>query len=102
MKRNKLDQIFLIGIFVIAILGMVSDAIYWRGVSEGGFPVFSCTSIFASYLLLVGLLIYKSSKNIQEKLEYVKWSMFILLPFLHLFIIVIIMLIVALFINLLI
>ena len=99
MKKNKLDRIFLIGITVVAISGMIADAIYWRGVSEGGFPVFSCTIIFVSYALLIGLLIYNSSKGNQEKLQYVKWPMLIGLPFLHLFIIVIIMLIVALIIN---
>ena len=70
MKRNKLhkiDSIFLIGIFIIAILGMVTDAIYWNDISEGGFPVFCCASVLISYALLIILLIYRYLKLPQNK-----------------------------------
>lgn len=84
-KMHKIDKIFIIGIGIIAILGALIDAFYWKDVEYGGFPVFSCVSIFASYALWIILLIYSSLKykEKQDKPQYVKWFMYFLLPFLH-------------------
>ena len=99
---HKLDLIFLVGIVVIGILGVLIDGFYWKDVEYGGFPVFSCMSIFASYTLWIILLIYSSIKykEKQDKPKYVKWFMYFLLPFLHIAIIIVCLLIASLFINL--
>ena len=88
MKKNKihkLDLIFIVGIIVIAILGALIDSFYWKDVNNGGFPVFSCMSIFVSYALWIILLIYSSLKykEKQDKPKYVRWFMCFILPILH-------------------
>ena len=77
-------MIFVVGIGVIAILGALIDVFYWKGVGYG-FPVYSCMSIYASYALLIILLLYSSFKHKenQDKSQYVRWFMCLLLPFLH-------------------
>ena len=84
-KMNKLDLIFVVGIGVIAILGALIDVFYWKDVEYGGFPVYSCMSICASYALWIILLIYSSLKykEKQDKPQYVRWFMYFLLPFFH-------------------
>lgn len=80
-KMHKIDLIFIVGIGVIAILSALIDIFY----SEV-FPVFSCGSVYCvSYPLLIILLIYSSVKYKEErdKPEYVRWSMCLILPFLH-------------------
>ena len=81
-KMHKIDKIFIVGIGVIAILGAVTDVFYMK---EVNFPVRSCMSIYASYALLIILLIYSSLKykEKQDKPQYVRWFMCFLLPFLH-------------------
>lgn len=89
MEKNnnlhKIDQIFIVGIIVIAILSSVIDFFCWKDVEYGGFPVFSCISIFASYALWIVLLIYSflKYKEKQDKPKYVRWYMYFILPFLH-------------------
>ena len=100
-KLHKIDSIFLTGLFIISILGMLADAIYWHDTSEGGFPVFSCMSVYVSYAWLIGLLIYRSLKQIQVKLEYVKISTLFFLPFLQVFIMLVILLVARFFITIL-
>lgn len=101
-KMHKLDLIFIVGIVVIGILGALIDGFYWKDVEYGGFPVFSCMSIFESYTLWIILLIYSSIKykEKQDKPKYVRWFMYFLLPFLHMAIIIVGLLIASLFINL--
>lgn len=98
---NKIDLIFIVGIGIIAILGTLIDSFYWKDVNNGGFPVFSCMSIFVSYVLWIILLIYSSFKykEKQDKPEYVRWFMYFLLPFLHIAFIVVGLLIGSLLIN---
>ena len=54
----KIDLIFIVGIVIIAILGGVIDGFYWKGVSEGGFPVYTIMSICGSYAFWIILFIY--------------------------------------------
>lgn len=84
-KMHKLDSIFMVGIMLIAIIAAVTDIFYWKDAEYGGFPVFSCMSIYASYALLIILLIYSWIKNKEEKneLNYVRPFMLFALPFLH-------------------
>lgn len=84
-KMHKLDLIFIVGIGAIAILGALIDVFYWKDVQYGGFPVFSCMSIYASYALWIILLIYSllKYKEKQDKPKYVRWFMCVILPFLH-------------------
>lgn len=80
-KIHKLDLIFIVGIGVIAIISALIDVFYSKV-----FPVFSCGSIYCvSYPLLIILLIYSSVKykEEQDKPVYVRWSMILILPFLH-------------------
>lgn len=87
-QKNKLDSIFTIGIILIALIGGIIDGVYWHGVSEGGFPVYSCMSAFVSYAFWIGLLIYYFiTKEHQEcKPKYVSISMYFGLAFIHIFI----------------
>ena len=82
---HKVDLIFLVGIGIIGILGGMIDVFYWRDVEHGGFPVFSCISIFPSYTLWIILLIYSwiKYKEKQDKPKDVRWFMYFFLPFLH-------------------
>lgn len=100
-KMHKIDLIFIVGIGIIAILGALIDGFYWKDVEYGGFPVFSCMSIFVSYALWIILLIYSSFKykEKQDKPEYVRGFVFFLLPFLHITFIVFGLLIGSLLIN---
>ena len=80
-----------IGIIIIALLGGLTDYLCWKDYEgSGGFPVYSCLSIFASYALWIILLIYSSIKypQKQDKPKYVRWFMYFLLPFLHIAIII--------------
>ena len=81
-KMHKLDLIFIVGIGIIAILSAVIDVFYMKYVN---FPVRSCMSIYASYALLIILLIYSSFKykENQDKPQYVRWFMCFILRFLH-------------------
>ena len=81
-KMHKIDLIFFIGIGIIAVLSAVIDILYMKDVN---FPVCSCMSIYASYTLLIILLIYSSLKykEKQDKPQYVRWFMCFILPFLH-------------------
>lgn len=100
-KMHKIDIIFLVGIAFIAILGALTDYFYWKGIEDGGFPVFSCMSIVASYVLWIILLVYSSFryKEKQDKPQYVRWYMYFLLPFLHIAILVIVLIIGSFIIN---
>ena len=101
-KMHRLDLIFIVGIGVIAILGALIDGFYWKDVEYGGFPVFSCMSIFVSYALWIILLIYSSFKykEKQDKPKYVRWFMYFILPFLHIAFIIVGLLIGSILINL--
>lgn len=101
-KMHKLDLIFIVGIGVIAILGALIDVFYWKDVKYGGFPVYSCMSIYASYALFIILLIYSSLKykENQDKPQYVRWFMGFVLPFLHIAFIIVGFIIGNLLINL--
>ena len=57
-KMHKLDLIFIVGIGVIAIIAACID-LYQKVVN---FPVYSCMSIYFSYVLWMILLIYSSLK----------------------------------------
>ena len=62
-KMHKIDFIFFIGIIIIALLGGLTDYLCWKDYEgSGGFPVYSCLSIFASYALWIILLIYSLIK----------------------------------------
>ena len=101
-KMHKLDLIFIVGIGIIAILGALIDTFYWKDVEYGGFPVFCCMGIFASYALWIILLIYSllKYKEKQDKPKYVRWFMYFILPFLHITFIIVGLLIGSLLINL--
>jgi len=85
-KMHKIDLIFIVGIICIGIFGGLIDGFYWKDVTDGGFPVYSCMSVFGSYALWIILLIYSSItyKNPNEKPKYVKWYWYFILPFFHL------------------
>ena len=80
-KMHKLDLIFIVGIGVIAIIAACID-LYQKVVN---FPVYSCKSIYFSYVLWMILLIYSSLKykETQDKPKYVRWFMCFILPYLH-------------------
>ena len=101
-KMHKIDSIIMVGIGALAILGALIDVFYWKDVEYGGFPVFYCMSIYASYALLITLLIYSSLKykEKQDKPEYVRWFMGFTLPFLHIAFIIVGFIIGNLLINL--
>ena len=82
-KIHKIDLIFIVGIIILGLLGGIVDAIYWKDVEYGGFPVYSMMGIFASYVLWFVLLIYSSIvyKQKEDKPKYVKWYMYFILPF---------------------
>lgn len=84
-KLHKLDSIFFTGISIIGIIAGFTDMFYWKDVEYGGFPVFSCMSVFISYALWIILLIYSflKYKEKEEKPKYVRWFMYFILPFLH-------------------
>ncbi len=84
-KMHKLDKILLIEIICVAFLGGLIDCLAWRSVEYGGFPVFSCASVFVSYALWIVLMIYSfiKYKVKEEKPKYVRWYMYLILPFLH-------------------
>lgn len=82
-KIHKLDLILLAGIGLIGIVSALIDVFYIIV-----FPVCSCVSVYyASYPLLIILLIYSSikykDKEEQDKPKCVKWFMLLLLPVLH-------------------
>ncbi|MBE5952607.1 MAG: hypothetical protein E7257_00435 [Lachnospiraceae bacterium] len=80
-KMHKLDLIFIVGIGIIAIISALIDCFYTKV-----FPVFSVGSVYCvSYPLLIVLLIYSALKykEEQDKPVYVRWYMFLILPFLH-------------------
>ena len=81
-KTNKLDLILLVGMGVIAILSSLIDVFHMKDIN---FPVYSCISIYASYVLFIILLIYSSCKykENQNKPQYVRWFMVFILPFFH-------------------
>lgn len=90
-KLHKLDLIFLVGISIIGIIGGITDIYYWKDSASGGFPVFSCMSIYASYALWIVLLIYSflKYKEKEEKPQYVRWFMYFILPFFHIIFVVV-------------
>jgi len=96
-KMHKIDLIFIIGVIVISFLGGLIDHIYWKDVTEGGFPIFSLLSILGSYVLWLILYIYSSLKFKEkyDKPKYVKGFMFFLLPWIHIIFIVIFMMILS-------
>lgn len=98
-KMNKVDFIFIMGVIVIAIIGVAIDGMYWDNIQYGGFPVFSCISIFASYALWIILLIYSSLKSDENRPQYVRGYMFFVLPFFHMAVIIMLLIILAIFIN---
>lgn len=100
-KMHKLDVIFIVGIIIIAIIGGMIDLFAWKDVEYGGFPVFSCLSIYISYAWLIILYIYSffKYKEKQGKPELIKWFMFFLLPIYHLGILLIGMIVLNLIIN---
>ena len=79
-RMNKLDLILIVGMGVIALLSSLIDAFYIKY-----FPVCSIMSIYASYALWLILLIYSllKYKENQDKPQYVRWFMGLILPFLH-------------------
>lgn len=97
MKKNKLDFTFTLSTISFPIIGMIYDYIMWKDVTTGGFPVYSTTSIYASYAVFIVLFIYNLFKK--QETEYIKWPMFFLLPFLHIFVILAVGLICALIMN---
>lgn len=102
-KLHKLDLIFLVGISIVGIIGGITDGFYWKDVEYGGFPVFSCMSVFISYALWIVLLIYSFLKynKKEDKPEYVRWFMYFILPFLHIIFVIIGFIISGLIINIL-
>ena len=87
-KMHKIDLIFIIGIIIIPMIGGIIDGFYWKGVNEGGFPVYSLLSILASYALWLILLIYSNIEynNKEDKPKYVKWYMCLIIYFIHIII----------------
>ena len=80
-KMHKLDLILLVGIGLTAIVSALIDIFY-----VVVFPVCSCVSVYyVSYPLWIILLIYSSikykDKEEQDKPQYVKWFMLLLLVF---------------------
>ena len=102
-KLHKLDLIFLVGISIVGTIGGITDGFYWKDVEYGGFPVFSCMSVFISYALWIVLLIYSflKYKGKEYKPKYVKWFMYFILPFLHIVFVIIGFIISGLIINIL-
>lgn len=82
-KLHKIDLIFIVGVIILGLLGGMVEAIYWKDVEYGGFPVFSLMGIYASYILWFVLLIYSfiKYKNKEYKPKYVKWYMYFVLSF---------------------
>ena len=80
-KMHKIDKVFIIGIGSIAMIAAFIDL--YQKVTN--FPVYSCMSIYASYVLWLILLIYSllKYKESQDKPQYVRWFMLFILPFLH-------------------
>ena len=85
--KNKLDSIFIIGVLIIALLAGIIDAIYWHDIDTGGFPVYTCISIYVSYAFWVGLLIYyfSTKEKHESKPDYASITMFFGLAFIHVF-----------------
>lgn len=88
-KLHVLDKILLWGIALIAIVSAIIDVFY-----VVVFPVCSCASVYSvSYPLLIILMIYSAvkykDKEEQDKPQYVKWYMLLLLPFLHILFIIV-------------
>ena len=79
-QMHKLDSIFGIGTLVIGIIAGMIDIF-----GNTPFPVYTCSSIYLSYGLLILLLIYSSFKyhKKEEKPKYVRGYMFFCLAFLH-------------------
>lgn len=79
-NMNKVDLIFIVGIICIGLFGSLKDIL-----GNINFPVYSCISIYGSYALWIVLLIYSSIayKDKIEKPKYLKWYWFFILPFLH-------------------
>ena len=101
MKKNKmhtLDLIFIVGIGAISIISALIDVCQ----KVINFPVYSCLSIYASYVLWIILLIYSSLKykEKQDKPKYVRWFMCFVLPILHIAFIIVGFIIGNLLINL--
>lgn len=101
MKKNKMhiiDLIFIVGAEIISIVGELMDYFYWKDVEYGGFPVFSCESIYVSYALWLILFIYSSIKYKEEKdkPKFLKWFTFFIVPYLHMAFLIVNLLIVAL------
>lgn len=86
LKRiHKLDFILLIGIALIALGSAFIDVFHFVY-----FPVCCCVSApYVSYPFLIILMIYSwikyKDKEEQDKPTLVKWFMFFLLPFIHVF-----------------
>lgn len=99
-KMHKLDLVFILGNIVIAIVAMILDWLSWKDIEYGGFPVFSCLSIYVVYALWIIILIYSSIhyKEKENKPEFARWYMIFLLPYLYIGV-VIILLIILLIIN---
>lgn len=99
-KMHLIDVIFFYGITIIGITGALIDVFYWKDKS-GGFPVYSCMSMYISYALWIILLLYSTFKYQEEseKPQYVKGFMFFLLPFLQIAIILITFIIANLILN---
>lgn len=81
-KIHKIDLIFIKATIIMEALGILGDSIYWRGVTEGGFPVFTLLGVGASWFFWIILLMcsfFKSSEK-QDKPKLVRWYMFYLVP----------------------
>lgn len=83
-KIHKIDFIFGLVLLLYRILGGLTDGFLWKDVEYGGFPVI-CLSVFVSYALRIILLIYSFFKYKEEKdkPKDIIWFVYLLLPFLH-------------------
>lgn len=85
MKKNKLhrlDKIMLGGMGAIGLIGPLLDLVIIRKVN---FPVYSITSVYASYGLWIIMLLYSllKCKGEQEKPQFVRWYIGFVIPYIH-------------------
>lgn len=98
-KMHIVDIIFIIGILALGLLGGFGDAIYWKDVEQGGFPVFTIFGIMASGVFWLVMWLYSDTTYVlkDNQPRFVKWYSCFLIPIIDLMLFVGVAMVVSFF-----